>query len=400
LRVTYNRAFSTPSSLNQFLDLSSAIPDAGAARLGYSVRVQGTGTEGFSFGTQGAYQMRSPFLNGGLTTVAANAAAFWPAAVQVVAQQLQGTPNALPPQLVAALQAHPASQQIGTTYRDLATGATGPLSGLVLPDVPPIRESTTSTLEVGYRGVIVNRLLLAGDVWWQKLENFVTPLTAQTPLLFLNRDQAIALVTGVLTAAGHPQAVALGTQLGGGIAQVPVGVIASPEMHASGAQVLTTYYNVQDEIDIRGIDLAVTYLLTSNLSVGGTMSLVNEDVFTSQKGEKITLNAPKTKWTGSTAFRKPEWGFDTELRIRYNSEFPVRSGVYNGTDCIGGQEPGHEPCVDSYTLVDMNASYQLPGIRGATLQLYAQNLLNEGYRSFPGVPTTRRMLLTRLKYNF
>jgi iron complex outermembrane receptor protein len=313
---------------------------------------------------------------------------------------------------------NPTPAEIGTTYRDLATGATGPLSSLVLPDVPPIRESTTSTLEVGYRGVILNRLLLAGDVWWQKLENFVTPLTAQTPLVFHERTQTIAFLqprlepffTNVFMAGGAPAQVAAAMArdtaakyaplLGAGIAQIPVGVIASPDMHASGAQVLTTYYNVEDEIDLRGIDLAVTYLLTNNISLGGTMSLVNEDIFTSQKGEKITLNAPKTKWTTTGMFRRPEWGFDAELRVRYNSEFPVRSGVYNGTQCIGGQEPGNEPCVDAYTLVDLNASYQLPGIRGATLQFYAQNLLNEGYRSYPGVPTIGRMLLTRLKYTF
>ncbi|HLM66551.1 MAG TPA: TonB-dependent receptor, partial [Longimicrobium sp.] len=43
LRVAYNRAFSTPSSLNQFLDLGSALPNAQLAQLGYSLRIQGTG---------------------------------------------------------------------------------------------------------------------------------------------------------------------------------------------------------------------------------------------------------------------------------------------------------------------------------------------------------------------
>ena len=53
-RLTYNRAFSTPSSLNQFLDLGSVIPDPQLAALGYSLRVQGTGADGFSSGPTAA----------------------------------------------------------------------------------------------------------------------------------------------------------------------------------------------------------------------------------------------------------------------------------------------------------------------------------------------------------
>lgn len=425
LRATYNRAFSTPSSLNQFLDLSSAIPDAGAARLGYSVRVQGTGTNGFTFGMPGAYQMRSPFVQAGTVPMPANAGALWAAAVAVVGQQAVAG-GVLPAQVVTPLVQYlsqpdfqaAAATSIGTTYRDLASGATGNLADLVLAPIPPIRETTTSTFEVGYRGVISNRFLIAGDVWRQKLENFVTPLTAQTPLLFANQAQAIAFTTPRLVPfftaafmnAGAPQAVAqqmaqdtaakYGPIIGAGVAMIPVGVITSPDMHATGAQVLTTYYNVEDEITVNGIDLNATFLVNEAISVGGTLSLVDDDVFTSQRGEKITLNAPKTKWTAHGAFRRPEWGFDTELRVRYNDSFPVRSGVYNGTQCIDGPEPGNEPCVDSYALVDLSASYQIPGIRGAAIQLYVQNLLDEDYRSYPGTPIIGRMILTRLKYTF
>ncbi|NLG61245.1 MAG: TonB-dependent receptor, partial [Candidatus Cloacimonetes bacterium] len=65
LRATFNRAFSTPSSLNQFLDLPSAAPDPGLAALGYSVRVQGTGRDGFQIEQpDGSYLMRSPFTPG------------------------------------------------------------------------------------------------------------------------------------------------------------------------------------------------------------------------------------------------------------------------------------------------------------------------------------------------
>jgi iron complex outermembrane receptor protein len=422
IRLTYNRAFSTPSSLNQFLDLSSAFPDPNGAALGYSVRVQGTGTEGFKFGTPGSYTMRSPLPGGdaGNTVLPASASALWDPAVAVVISRAGLPAQVAGPLLNYLTQTipNPTEAQIATTYRDLASGATGLLSTLTIPAIKPIRESTTSTVELGYRGVISNRLLLAGDIWGERLENFVTPLTAQTPLLFHDRTQTSAFLqprlepffTGAFMQAGAPAAVAqqmardtaakYAPLLGAGIAQIPVGVITSPDMHATGAQVLTTYYNVEDQIELWGVDMNATYLLSDNLSIGGTASFVNKDVFTSQRGESITLNAPKTKWATHAAFRKPEWGFDTELRVRYNDSFPVRSGVYNGTLCIDGKEPGAEDCVKSYTLVDVNASYRIPGLRGATVQAYIQNLLDEDYRSYPGVPTIGRMILTRLKYTF
>lgn len=107
-RATFNRAFATPTSLTQFLDLGTASPVKAAALLGYSVRVQGTGKEGFSFAQpDGSYLIRSPFTAAsGLPTTtllpAAQARAFWPAAVQVVAQ---ASPVPLPSELIAFLTA-------------------------------------------------------------------------------------------------------------------------------------------------------------------------------------------------------------------------------------------------------------------------------------------------------
>jgi outer membrane receptor protein involved in Fe transport len=239
----------------------------------------------------------------------------------------------------------------------------------------------------------------------------VTPLTIQTPLLLLNGPMMGAyLVPRFMADLGmsQEQAIATATALIGnetqpGLATIPVGVITTPDMHATGAQLLTTYYNVEDEISLNGADVSATYLLTNQVSLSGTLSLVNRDLFTSDRGEDITLNAPKRKWTAAAAFREPDWGLDSELRVRYNAAFPVRSGVYTGTEgCVDDpdDDPATEACVDNYTLLDLNLSYRLPMVRGTTLQLMVQNLLDEDYRSFPGVPTIGRMGLLRLKYDF
>jgi len=412
-RLTFNRAFSTPSSLNQFLDLASPIPDANAARLGYSLRIQGTGTTGFHFRQpDGSYLMRSPFtpdeLGGPAQPVQANAALYWRAAVEVLRQA--GAIDGATAAYLNSLSGD-AVNAISSNYFHPSLG-TGKLADLVLPDIEPIRESTSTTFEAGYRGVLGQRFLLAVDAWYSKRENLVTPLTISTPFVTLNPQETIAFLTqrfvsdrGMSPEQAQTQAtlLACGATDGTcprGLATIPLGVITSPEVNANGAQVLTTYFNVEDELDLYGLDLAATALLSESWSVSGTLSLVNEDMFETKRGEKVTLNAPKTKGSFSVAYRSLQNGFNAELRARYNDDFPVRSGVYNGTLCIGGTEPGAEDCVKSYTLLDLVAGYRLRMIPGASIQLSVQNLLDEDYRSFPGVPAIGRMALLRLKYEF
>jgi iron complex outermembrane receptor protein len=415
-RVTFNRAFSTPTSLNQFLDLGSAIPNESLARLGYSLRVQGTGTQGFRFKqANGGYMMRSPFtpaaLGGPSTPLPANAAAFYAAALQVVAQQAAAAGTPIPTELVQYLSSlTPTSAEISTVYSDIATGASGLLSSLNLSDVKPMREETSTTFEVGYKGLIGERVLLTGDVWFSRRQNLITPLTIGTPLLMLNGSELITYlqphIAGALMSTGVPAAIAaeeamkLAGQLGSGMARVPVGVISSEDVNANGAQILTTYYNVDDELDLWGTDLSAMALISDDFSLTGTLSLVNKDQFETKQGTSVTLNAPKMKGSVALGYRNNDNGFNGELRTRFNEGFPVRSGVYNGTICLGEKpEDGAEECVKRSTLLDLTLGYRLP-IQGTSLQLSVQNLLDEKYRSFPGVPQIGRMALLRLKYDF
>ena len=80
--------------------------------------------------------------------------------------------------------------------------------------------------------------------------------------------------------------------------------------------------------------------------------------------------------------------------------FPVNSGVYIGTACLGETGPLVEGCVDAITQVDLNLGYQVPGWRNTTLQLNVSNLFDEAYRPFPGTPNIGRMVLARVKYEF
>jgi outer membrane receptor protein involved in Fe transport len=85
--------------------------------------------------------------------------------------------------------------------------------------------------------------------------------------------------------------------------------------------------------------------------------------------------------------------------VRYNAAYPVDSGVYKATACLGDTAVEVEACVGDYMLADVNLGFELPGFPTATVQLSVQNLFNDGYRSFPGVPTIGRMAMLRLRYD-
>ena len=418
LRLSYNRAFSTPSSLNQFLDLGSAIPNAQLAQLGYSLRIQGTGENGFRFRTpEGGYLARSPFtpqaLGGPAQLLPATSTTFFPMAVGVLAARAAQAGTPLSPALVAYLSAlRPTTAQVGLNYLDVVTGTSGALSSLQLDEIQPIRESPSTTLEVGYKGLLANRLLLAADVWWSRREDLVTPLTIQTPLLLLNGPQLGAyLVPRFMADLGMSQAQAtatatalIGNQDSPGLATIPVGVISSEDVDARGGQLLVTYVNVDETIELWGTDVSATALLGNEFQLSGSVSFMSEDVFETENAGLVTLNAPKWKGTLAMDYDNDDTGLFGQVRMRYSDAFPVNSGVYIGTRCLN--EPGEpipalqEECVDSYTLFDVNVGYRLPWVRGATLNVLVNNLLDADYRPFPGTPTIGRMVIARIKYDF
>jgi outer membrane receptor for ferrienterochelin and colicins len=410
LRVSYNRAFSTPSSLNQFLDLGSAIPNAQLAGLGYSLRIQGTGEDGFQFRQpDGSYLARSPFAGAG-QLLPANGATFFPVAVGVLAAN--GAFNANPALGTYLASLRPTAAQVGLNYLDVVTGTSGALSALTLDEIQPIRESTSTTLEAGYKGLLANRLLLAADVWWSRREDLVTPLTIQTPLLLLNGQNVGAyLIPRFMADLGMSQAQAtatatalIGSPTSPGLATIPVGVISSANVDARGGQLLVTYVNVDETIDLWGTDISATALLGNEFQLSASASYMSEDVFETENAGLVTLNSPQWKGTLALDYDNDDTGLFGQVRARYSDGFPVNSGVYIGTSCLN--EPGdpipplQEDCVDSFTLFDVNVGYRLPMVRGATLNVLVSNLLDEDYRPFPGTPTIGRMVIARIKYDF
>ncbi len=409
LRLSYNQAYSSPSTLNYFLDIGNGFAPGGAGALGFGLRAYGTGREGWSLmdPTSGMpYGFRSPFNPAGADQMLPWAAttAFWQAAVGVL--QVQVDRGDLPPDLAPILQMlaglSPGPTDLGTMLFHPIDSTLVSLGQANLPAVPSIADDNTETYEIGWTGIIDGRVKIAADVYRTTRNNFVSPLLVQNPLVTYNGQDVgdfitvpiVTAITQQLIAAGldpataqqqaQQQAQVLVPLLAAGIAQVPIGVVSAPFL-PGGSDLVVTYRNVGD-LTLYGADLAFQWFLTDRWTLNGTYSWVSDDTFPIEFSKApISLNAPKHKGSVAIAYRDVTSGFSAQTRFRYSNAFPAISAGFEGD-------------VPSTKVVDMNLGYRVPNT-GAELQLSVNNVFNSNNESFVGVPSIGRFAMVRVKYD-
>lgn len=407
IRLSYNQAYSSPSSLNYFLDISNGFAP-GLSALGFGLRAYGTGRDGWSVinedGTVTGF--RSPFNPDRSQVLPIEAAAgFWPAAIGVLQAQVAGgaLPASLGPLLAALGGLSPTAADIGSMLFNPISGRLVPssaASSLISP-IETMQESNTETFEIGWTGVIDDRLKITADLYYSRHNNFVSPLMLQTPLVTLNGQDigayitvpVVTALTQALIAGGldpataaaqaQAQAGALIPTLAAGLAGVPVGVVSSSEF-SPGSDLIVSYRSVGD-LKVLGSDFAMQWFLTDQWTVGGTYSWVSNERFPVLGSDPISLNAPRQKGTVSLAYRDVVGGVNASARLRFNSSFSAVSAGFTGD-------------VPSTNVVDVALGYRVPSTK-ATLQLAVQNVFDSENVAFVGVPSLGRYGMVKVKYD-
>lgn len=382
IRVTFNRAFSTPTTNNLFLDLLAARLPVGAT--GYDVRTLGVPESGFTFLDEcaGGFQnlcMQSPFAPG--MQLPANAGVLW-----------DGLVGSLVPEPLRPALSNPDPGALGTVLRrfNQETLSFEPDEGP--SPIERMKPTISNTFELGYKGLIADRLLVAADVYSNRLRDFVGPLRVETPSVFYDPATVQSFVLGRLNPLIQAGQVTpeQATEIITNFSMLPVGTVAPDQ--SPNSDLLLTYRNFGD-VDLWGADLSFQFLATDKVSITGSYAHVSQECFDFNgdddcaSSEDIALNAPTNKGSIGARFDDRLLGLTLEGRLRYSDAFPMNSGVYVGE-------------VPSYTVVDANVSYQLPWAPGATATVTATNLLDNIHREFLGAPEVGRLLMVRLAYAF
>ena len=280
-------------------------------------------------------------------------------------------------------------------------------------DVDPLKPTITQTYEVGYKGILMNKLAFSADVYHTRIKNFIGPLVMETPNVFLDdKTLTAALAERLTTVLSDPQNASLNqalitafdtpnpedpTQGGNGdgsavddlirtFASIPAGTVTPEQQQAIDPTALMLTYRNYGDISLNGLDCSLTYYLNPSLSIGGTYSFVSKDLFETDLRE-IALNAPANKFGANVQYINTNLGLGAGVRMNFVAGFPVNSGVYIGE-------------VESYSTIDLNVGYDIPFATRPRLSLTVQNLLGTEYQPFIGAPMIGRLSLIRLTQTF
>jgi iron complex outermembrane receptor protein len=423
IRLTFNRAYSTPGDIDLFLDLVDAnIPLDSTHSL--NVRGLGVPADGFQFrfhggcagGSGNGLCMRTPFQSllpsGTPDLLPAQAGPLWRVAAEAVADGLEKHQQ---PQLAAVLRGIPDPMGgVATQLRLLnpATASFADITGEQVRDIGRLEPTVSSQLEAGYKALIARRFQISLDAWYEHKRNFIGPLRVESPTVFLDRASTKAYLLPYLanlgalqdTTAGLLAQLLAGSSNGAGPATgVPLGtVVPTNSPLTAQSDIFLTSRNF-GTVNLWGADVAVDMVFGKHLSMSGSYSFVNRDFFPNAEQDgppaAIALNASRSKGSFTTAWRDDRRGWSIEGRVRALKGFPVSSGVY--TSVPDPKDPTRLLATDSYAVIDLQGTWRPPfGARNLMLSANIQDLLNKHYSTFVGVPRIGRVILTRLTWAF
>lgn len=385
LRATFNRAFRTPSVLELFLDLKAgAIPIAPG--FGYDIRAVGVGERGYTFtqcaGGVGGFCMRVP--GNGAAQLPADATLLWDQFIQALVPDL------------APLLPNPGAS-VGSVLRRFspagaATGDPFPLDPLGPTPVAPLRPRIDNTFELGYKGLIGGQFLLSGNVYYQRIKDFVGPIGVESPNVFLDPATTAAYVNARLRPLvdGGQMTQQDVDALVTGLVSIPMGTVSPAEWDA--ADILLSYRNVGD-VNLWGFEAGADYVVSPSVTLGGSVSFASKNCFDlDQDGACASpvdraMNAPRWKGHLNAQLTGEASGLSGQARVRFISGFPQSAGVFVGD-------------VNGYTLVDASLGYRFKRLPNVTAVLTASNLLGSLHRPMIGAPEIGRLTMLRLRYDF
>ncbi|MCW3126545.1 MAG: TonB-dependent receptor [Bacteroidetes bacterium] len=419
IRITFNRAFDAPTSLEQFLDLANGqIPNG--------INVRGIGNPygyKYSYDAQGKIQfITAPYSGGPGQWVTfgdqTNNYQYLDSAIKLVSAGLakqSGTDPVLVNALIAGVfdgitGSNGLIQQTKQQLIDYAALAQQKKIVNFQPtdfkNLKRIDNETTQTLELGYKGLFFNKLQVSVDAYWTRKENYVGALTsASGAVIFdlvhdqqlvdrlkanaepyysflkaLDNQPAYTNNNIVKSDSGHVYDEILVL-----LSQLPMGVV-TPKDGKINSDYILTYQNL-GTLDLFGLDLGLQYQATKDVYIGGSFSLVDKDHITISTGQIAWLNAPKYKASLSLDHVISKVGFGYGASWRWQDSYTANSAVYSGT-------------VSASNIFDARISYRPNFYKGLLFAVNVNNLLNYKWQSFPGTAHMGTTFMWKVQVTF
>ena len=288
--------------------------------------------------------------------------------------------------------------------------------------------NTLSSFEVGYKGVIGDKLSVAVDFYTYERQGFtqftaIGPAYAYVPdttpateggAFALDVASAIApLITTPVVQALTAQLGAAGAALAPGVIQGLAGVTGSVFAGAQGtlpAEALAVFGTIESDRVPQGdgvthlpagyrqyddatrshygIDAAVEYFATENTSLWANASWVSQNEWI--PGEDNDDGLPFSSFLNSPQFKY-------RAGIRYNKDNTRASITFQHDDAFTSDQGFWAGTVQEKNLFDANIGYTLSN--GLRFDLTGSNIFDFKYRAFPGMPIIGRRIIAKLTFD-
>jgi outer membrane receptor for ferrienterochelin and colicins len=419
IRLTFNRAFDAPASLEQFLDLANGqVPNG--------INVRGIGNPygyKYSYDPAGNVQfITAPYSGGPGTWVTVNNKVnnyqYFDSAVTLIANSLakqSGTAPILVHALINALfnGISGPSGLIQTANQEIIDYAALAQSKKVVKFQPTdfknlnrINNQTTQTLELGYKGLFFSKLQFSADLYWTHEENYVGALSSASGAVIFDLVNNPAIVSRLKANAAplysalsaldnkapytnpnlvKPDSGAVYDEVLVLLSQLPIGTV-TPKDSKIGSDYILTYNNL-GTLDLFGLDLGLQYQVTKDIAIGGSFSWVNKNEIQLSTGQIAPLNAPKYKSSMTFDHTISKIGIGYGLTWRWQDAYPGNSSVYIGT-------------VSAANLFDARLTYRPKFYKKLLFAVNVNDIFNYHWQSFPGAAHVGTTLLWKAMITF
>jgi outer membrane receptor protein involved in Fe transport len=209
-------------------------------------------------------------------------------------------------------------------------------------NVAYIKPEQQKAFELGYKGLIMDKLLVDVNYYYSSYTNFILNTVVIQP-----QDQILGADGKVTTASAS---------------DIPGG-----KVHA-----FQLYTNAPDKVSAQGASSGLTYLFDKGYALGANATLSTFNLRNANPNNIAAFNTPK--WATNTTFGNSNFAnnFGFNLAWHWQSAFDWY-GTFNGT------RPGR---VDAYSMVDAQISKKLPKLK-STVKLGGSNIFNQHiYQSY------------------
>lgn len=289
-------------------------------------------------------------------------------------------------------------------------------------DAPSAKLRIEDTWEIGYKGLIGEKLGLSVDIFNRNIDGFALYTALSPSYTLLNADEIptalgnavgsdFAIFLSDLLSSSIPDEAerqatvdAVSSIVGNAYGQGGAGFIdairplidgvilaATPTEQApdDGVTHVVSGFRTFEPYNYWGTDVGLSYYLKDDLTFFGSFSWISETLFTPKIAdvdgtETLTSLRPAYNFRLGMNY-VPENGIRANLSFQHDPSFNVLLGQYTGL-------------TDERNLIDLGIGYKFDN--GLNIDISAQNLFNNEYRTYPNFPKIGRRILGKVTYTF